>query len=364
MNAFFRFAAAEIYADYGNTPKTADDFDQDKVFDGRQTIKSIVEGQHTGGPFYGPFGVTGLENNHPDDTVDRALLVKESFVADPESQHFEDQSKGLCLSCHQCAMGTKDAGTGKFNTGCVIWHANSGFDDATNNTSTDSAPKCTKCHMERVANKTVLHKWDDPDELFTVADGVTPHFDPDSGIGPVAEGYLNNHAFMATQIKEYGPGKLKSAVKADLKATMVQEEIVVEADIFNQTGHFFPGTMPMRRALMRVIATDAEDNKLPLISATGKSKYKDIKHKIATLPGEKVVKGRKFVERDAPLQPVTFTGQIPDLDGGEVSSQKFNMATVPYASLHPASMVGGAPTLTDGSWRYAGNFKEQGNYRQ
>ena len=190
MNAFFRFAAGEIYQDYANTPKTAAEFDQDKTFDGRQTIKSMVEGAHTGGPFYGPFGVTGLENHNEDDDarVDRADLVKAAFDPgspdfDPESQHFKDQSKGLCLSCHQCAQGTKDAETGKFNTGCVIWQANSGFDDATNNTSTDSAPKCTKCHMERVANKTVLHKWDDPDELFTVADGVshTSTRTPESG---------------------------------------------------------------------------------------------------------------------------------------------------------------------------------------
>ena len=42
MNSFFRFAAAEIYNDYGNTPKTTADFDVDKKADGRHTIKSIV----------------------------------------------------------------------------------------------------------------------------------------------------------------------------------------------------------------------------------------------------------------------------------------------------------------------------------
>ena len=137
MNSFFRFAAAEIYNDYGNTPKTTADFDVDKKADGRHTIKSIVidEKQHTGGPYYGPFGVTGITNHHADDTVDRAALVKSSFTADPESQHFEAQSKGLCLSCHQCAMGTKNKDSGRFNTGCVIWQANSGFGEETNHTS-------------------------------------------------------------------------------------------------------------------------------------------------------------------------------------------------------------------------------------
>jgi len=358
MNSFFRFAAAEIYADYGDTPKTTDEFDVNKKSDGRHTIKSIVKGQHTGGPFYGPFGITGLSNFHPDDTVDRAELQKESFAADPESQHFEGQSKGLCLSCHQCAMGTKNKDSGHFNTGCVIWQANSGFDDATNNTSTESSPKCAKCHMERIANKTVLHKWNQPDTLFTAADGVTPHFDPDSGIGPVAEKYLNNHAFMATKIGEYGPVKLKSAIKAKLKAKRKGDKVKAKVKIFNQTGHFFPGTMPMRRALMRVVAVDENGTKLPLKKAKGESEFEDVKHKVATLPGETVVEGHDVVERKAHKTPVTFTGQTPDLDGGPVKSQQFSTDTVPFASSHPEQIVNGKPTQqSDGSWQFQGDAR-------
>ena len=358
MNSFFRFAAAEIYSDYADTPKTTDEFDQGKTADGRHTIKSIVKGQHTGGPYYGPFGITGITNHNAADTVDRAALQKPSFVADPESQHFESQSKGLCLSCHQCAMGTKDKDSGHFNTGCVVWQASSGFDDATNNSATDSSPACKSCHMERVADKTVLHKWNSPDELFTAADGVTTHFDPDSGVGPVAEGYLNNHAFMATQINEYGPAKLESAISAKLKAKRKGNKIIVNANIFNKTGHFFPGTMPMRRALMRVIATDAEGNKLAVKKATGQSIYKDVKHRVATLPGEEVMEGFRVVERDAPLQPITFTGQTPDLDGGKVQSQQFSTGTVPYASPHPGNIVNAKPMQqTDGSWQYEGDAK-------
>ena len=355
MNSFFRFAAAEIYNDYANTPKTTAEFDVNKKADGRHTIKSIETGQHTGGPFYGPFGVTGLTNHNAADTVDRAAMVKQSFVADPESQHFEDQSKGLCLSCHQCALGTKNKDSGQFNTGCVIWQANSGFDDATNNTDTDSAPKCVKCHMERVANKTVLHKWNSPNELFTAADGVSTHFDPDSGVGPVAEGYLNNHAFMATKIGEYGPVKLKSAVSASLKAKRRGNNIVVNTSIFNKTGHFFPGTMPMRRVLMRVVATDARGNKLPVKRATGRSIYRDVKHRVATLPGEKVEKGHRVVKRSAPLQAASFTGQTPDLNGSRVSSQQFDTGRVAFVTPHPAAMVNAKPTQqADGSWRYQG----------
>ncbi len=358
MNAFFRFAGPEIYADPANTPKSRDAFDVNKKADGRQTIKSIVPGQHTGGPYYGPFGVTGTENHNDTDTVDRAALVKPSFLDNPEALHFGDQSKGLCLSCHQCAMGTKNKDSGHFNTGCVIWQANSGFDNAASNTSTDTSPKCAKCHMERVADKTVLHKWNQPDVLFTAADGVTPYFDPASGFGPVAEGYLNNHAFMATQVAAYGPVKLESAIDADLEAELEHGAVKVEASIFNKTGHFFPGTMPMRRAIMRVVVTDSTGRKLPMIRATGESEYKDVEHRVATLPGERVMPGHEVVTRKAPSQPIVFTGSQPDLDGGPVESQQFSTGTVPFVSSHPEQILNGKPVRqADGTWRFQGDAR-------
>ncbi len=371
MNAFFRFAAAEIYSDYGNTPKAPGDFDVNKLADGRHTMKSIVLGQHTGGPYYGPFGVTGLTNHNADDTVDRAALVKSSFLADPESQHFADQSKGLCLSCHQCALGRKDtdpANPGHFNTGCAIWQANSNFDNAANNTSTEESPKCAKCHMERVENKTVLHKWNSPDELFTAEDGVTSHFDPDGESGPVPEKYLNNHAFMATKINNYGPGKLKSAVDASLSASKQGDNIVVQASVLNKTGHFFPGTMPMRRALMRIVATDSEGNKLKFVQATGVSTFEDVTHHIATLPGESIPAGHDIVTRKAPIESIVFSGQTPDLDGSNVSSQKFGSEVITFTSPHPggfpAPLGGASPTFIENpdapeksAWRYQGKIK-------
>ncbi|MEE9303556.1 MAG: multiheme c-type cytochrome [Thiotrichaceae bacterium] len=370
MNSFFRFAAAEIYSDYGNTPKVLADFDTGKVADGRHTIKSIVKNQHTGGPYYGPFGVTGLTNHNSSDTVDRAALVKTSFTADPESQHFEAQSKGLCLSCHQCALGRKDtdlANPNHFNTGCAIWQANSNFDNAANNNDVAESPKCAKCHMERVANKTVLHKWNSPNELFTAADGVTSHFDPEGTVGPVPEKYLNNHAFMATKIGNYGPGKLQSAVDSTLSANKVGNNVVVTASLFNKTGHFFPGTMPMRRALMRVIATDSAGNKLNLVQATGNSTFEDVSHQVATLPNEIVQAGHDVVTRKAPVQAVVFSGQTPDLNGSAVNSQQFGSAVETFTSPHPGGFpgpLGGAtPTLivnadpTKSVWRYQGKIK-------
>ncbi len=359
MNQFFRFAAAEIYEDYANTPKTTAEFDQNKKSDGRHTIKSIVIGQHTGGPFYGPFGVTGTKNRHPDDTVDRLALVKPSFTEENSvDKHFNAQSKGLCLSCHQCAMGTKNKDTGKFNTGCVVWQANSGFAEETNHTDTEYSPKCAKCHMERVANKTVLHKWNSPDELFTKEDGVTKHFDPDSGIGPVAEKYLNNHAFMATKTKNYGSVKLASAIEGGLSASRNGDDVEVDASILNLAGHLFPGTMPMRRALLRVIATDSEGTKLNLKSATGMSEFVDVSHTVATLPGESVVEDSQVVFRKAPLEPISFTGQQPDLDGSTVASQQFSKASIDWTSVHPGGMVDAKPTKqANDTWRFQGKAR-------
>ena len=362
MNSFFRFAGAEIYSDYANTPKVAADFDVGKVADGRQTIKSIVAGQHTGGPYYGPFGVTGLTNHNASDTVDRAALVKSSFSADPAKQHFEEQSKGLCLSCHQCALGRKDtdpANPNHFNTGCVLWQANSNFDNAANNTSTAESPDCASCHMERVANKTVLHKWNKPDELFTAADGVTSHFDPANPDSLVSQKYLNNHAFMATKVENYGAVKLKSAVDETLSASRSGNNVVVKASLFNKTGHFFPGTMPARRVLMRIIATDAAGNKLPLVQATGNSTFEDVTHEIATLPNESIPTGHDTVTRKKAVQVIVFTGQTPDLNGGAVNSQQFDTTRFPFASPSPEGFPGGATPAqtTTGDWRYTGTIK-------
>ena len=80
MNKFFALIGPEKYNDAGNTPKADAEFDQGKAADGRYTIKSIATcqkndqagecdgetGYYTGGPFYGPFGVTGLSNSRKD----------------------------------------------------------------------------------------------------------------------------------------------------------------------------------------------------------------------------------------------------------------------------------------------------------
>ena len=197
---------------------------------------------YTGGPFYGPFGVTGLSNsNLVDDATDREALVNPHFVEATEAadgdkftseHHFAAYGKALCLSCHQrssLALNPEFDGIPGITDGdqflelCSTWTAMSdGVGDNYQDTAT--APKCQRCHMEPLEEKdgeavTVLHQWDQPDELFTLAEEphLTKHFLPpvdDGTVGPVAEGYLNNHAFMGANTADFGTTKIKTGYGA------------------------------------------------------------------------------------------------------------------------------------------------------
>ncbi|MGD8265836.1 MAG: multiheme c-type cytochrome, partial [Chromatiales bacterium] len=124
MNAFFALIGPEKYTDFGNTPKFEADYDIGKAADGRYTMKSTAtgcetydeddncvgtRGYYTGGPFYGPFGITGLSNSRDDDLSYRPALVKQEFknAVGETPDKFEDKhqfaayGKALCLSCHQ-----------------------------------------------------------------------------------------------------------------------------------------------------------------------------------------------------------------------------------------------------------------------
>ena len=122
MNKFFRLWGPEKYADYSNTPKNSDMFDVAKSKDGRYTMtsknKSGTDGKihYTGGPFYGPFGVSGKSNENASDTTDRKSLVNPHFNKDTNN-HFGNNGKSLCLSCHQRSAGAATS-TGEFMELC------------------------------------------------------------------------------------------------------------------------------------------------------------------------------------------------------------------------------------------------------
>lgn len=417
MNAFFALVGPEIYGNplaefnYANTPKDMVDFDTDKTADGRHTIKSTFTGcdendstlcYFTGGPFYGPFGVTAVENNRDDDITDRHALVNPHFTDAVEAadgdkftseHHFAAYGKSLCLSCHQrssLALNPEFNGIpgiqddDQFLELCSTWTAMSdGVGD--NYSDTETAPKCQRCHMEPLANKIVLHKWDEPDELFTAEDGVTEHFDPDSGIGPVAEGYLNNHAFMGANTKDFGLVKIQSGFEARMSAKMKRRgrdddaddsdddrrsgksegkgkaknsgQIIVRTSLQNKTAHMFPGAHPMRRVLTRVVVSDADGNKLPFLSATGRSKFRTIRNQLAVLEGDEIMPGYQTVKvkYDDDREIVT-QGQTPNLDddGETVSSQMMDPALMAWSSPD-GTVINSEPVQNeDGSWSILG----------
>lgn len=396
MNAFFALIGPEKYLDFGNTPKQAADFDIGKKADGRHTIKSIdtgcvtkddegncTSGHFTGGPFYGPFGVTGTENSRPDDASHREEQVSEAFehavaAADGDKfesrHHFAAYGKSLCLSCHQRsslmlnpdsnglpgvqAKSVDGVAPDQFLELCSTWTAMSdGIGDNFQDTAT--APKCQRCHMEPLKGKTVLHQWDQPDKLFTLADNpkLTRHFLPrsDGGtVGPVAERYLNNHAFMGANTADFGTVKIKSGFKTRMKAELREDDdkrkrkgsgrddddddnltLVVKTSLINKTAHMFPGAHPIRRFMTRVVVRDANGNFIPYTSAIGKSKFKDVTNKVATLEGDKIMPGFKRVKVDYNKhRDLVIQGQTPNLDGkGEaVYSQYMDMSKVSWAS--------------------------------
>jgi hypothetical protein len=399
MNAFF----ALIGPDKGNHQDTAkEDFvtwDASKGHDGRYVMKSIktgcetyddegncvgTRGYYTGGPFYGPFGVTGLSNSRVDDISMRGDLVKPEFEAAVgelpdkfEDKHqFAAYGKALCLSCHQRSSlmlnpefngvpGVQPGGEDpdQFLELCSTWTA---FSDGVGNNfeDTKTSPKCQRCHMEPlddVADKdeegnvisrdaVVLHQWDQPDVLFTKEDEphLTAPFDPESEYGPVAEGYLNNHAFMGANTADFGLTKIKTGFEADMKAKKKGNKIVVKTKLQNKTAHMFPGAHPMRRVLTRLVVTDADGNMLSYRHAKGSSKFKSITNQVAVLEGNSIKPGFETVDVEYNKHAdVVIQGYTPDFKGWKhVSSQYMDPADIDWVSPD-ATVKNSAPVCTE-----------------
>lgn len=341
MNKFFRLWGPEKYADYNATPK--DNFDIGKAADGRYTMHSIdINGTNgkvhfTGGPFYGPFGVTGKANENDTDETNRTALVNPHFDMDTNN-HFGESGKGLCLSCHQRSAGAAvpsgEEGAGQFMELCSTQIAVSTGDDTGFN-DTLSSPKCQKCHMERIEGK-VLHRWAAPDENWTLANNpdLTAHFDPEDtdGLGdenPVAAGWLNSHAFLGaskTGQKTSVVAKIKSGFDANLSVDSSGGQLTVTTTFTNKTAHMFPGAHPMRRVLTRVIVKDDTNATIEWSSVTGMSTFDDINNTVQPLV-DKVLHSSALstvpvIENGS--ASLRFPGKVADLNGSAVVSQKFD----------------------------------------
>lgn len=344
MNKFFRLWGPEKYSDYAHTPKSLNEYDVDKLADGRYSMTSKdVNGtdgktHFTGGPFYGPFGVTGVRNENATDDTNRSAQVHPDFAYD-SNNHFGSKGKTLCLSCHQRSAGagvpSGEEGAGQFMELCSTWNAvTTGTDD--NIRDELSSPRCQKCHMEKIEG-TVLHQWARPDKLFEDKSILTEHFyhDDSEGFGdenPVASGWLNSHAFLGASKtggdKAAAVAKIKSGFDADLDATLSGDTLTVTTNITNKTAHMFPGAHPMRRVLTRVIVTDSEGNLVAGSSATGNSTFGNITNTVATLTG-KTLHSSADSEVTVNLNgsdALEFPGKVADLNGSAVDSQNFASA--------------------------------------
>jgi hypothetical protein len=406
MNAFF----ALIGPDKGNvenTVKEKEDFpawDENKSHDGRYVIKSTktgcetedtegncvgTVGYYTGGPFYGPFGVTGLSNSRGDDISMREWLVKPDFVAavgelpdkfeDPHQ--FAAYGKALCLSCHQRSSlmlnPESDADPGievvdgvhvgddQFLELCSTWTAMS---DGVGNNFEDTAtsPKCQRCHMEPLTTidgkaAVVLHQWDRPDLLFTEDDveHLTYPFVPDNNppYGPVSEGYLNNHAFMGANTKDFGTTKIETGFEADMevKFNKGKKLLTVETYLQNKTAHMFPGAHPMRRVWTRLVLFDKNGNMLPFRQAKAESTFNDITNQVAVLDGNEIKDGFETVEVAYNKHAdVVIQGYTPDFTGKKhVSSQYMDSTEVDWVSPD-GTVRNSAPVCTTGEFDSAG----------
>jgi len=371
MNKFFRLWGPEKYAAYHATPKGGDagTFDEGKSADGRYTMTSKdingTDGKvhFTGGPFYGPFGVTGISNENITDETNRTALINPHYDMEGNN-HFGESGKGLCLSCHQRSAGAAvpkgEDGAGSFMELCSTQMAVTTGDDIASG-DTLSSPKCQKCHMERIQG-TVLHQWARPDLLWTkeINEGLTAHFDPSDpdelgDENPVAAGWLNSHAFLGaskTGQKTSVTAKIQSGFDSSLDQINDGSTLVVSTKLTNKTAHMFPGAHPMRRVLTRVIVT-SDQGVIELEDAFGTSSFTDIENSVQTLAG-KVLHSSALATvpvMENGSAELDFPGKAADLNGSAVSSQKFDMTlvTIPGTDSTIADQTVSASGLTTGT---------------
>ncbi|MCO4845521.1 MAG: hypothetical protein KC427_05830 [Sulfurovum sp.] len=364
MNKFFRLWGPEKYHTTGattaHTPKgvnvdhAAGEFDIGKKFDGRYTMTSKdingTDGKthFTGGPFYGPYGVTGTTNENGTDETNRTALVNPHYDVEGNN-HFGESGKGLCLSCHQRSAGAWSKEAGAFMELCSTQMAVTTGDDTASNDSM-SSPKCQKCHMERIEG-TVLHQWARPDKLFTLADNpaLTGHFDPEDpdnygDDNPVAAGWLNSHAFLGASKTFIDPTRKASAkakIQSGFDATLEEwnngSVLVVTTTLTNKTAHMFPGAHPMRRTLTRVIVTDENGEKIEFGDAYGQSTFDYIENNVQPLLNKKLhssaLEGGVVPVANNGSENLSFPGKVADLSGDAISSQKFDGTVVTLTAV-------------------------------
>ncbi|GIT97873.1 cytochrome c family protein [Sulfurovum sp. TSL1] len=373
MNKFFRLWGPEKPKNYAALGSATDITNRAK--DGRYSMaRKDLNGtdgkvHYTGGPFYGPFGVTGITNENETDESNRSAYINPHFAdahLNPafngdgsEFNHFADHGKALCLSCHQRSAGAADPVTGDFMELCSTWNAVTTGDD-NNMDDTMTSPKCQKCHMEKIEG-TVLHQWARPDKLFTLADNpaLTPHFDPadPENLGdesPVVGKWLNSHGFLGASKtggdKVAAVAKIKSGFEGSVSTSIDGDILTVTTTLSNKTGHMFPGAHPMRRVLTRLIVTDGEGNKFTPTPTSSISTFTDATNTLATLTGKTLddTQATTVTVMENGSKNLDFPGKVADLNGSAVLSQNFASAETGPVTISATDATVKNQTVTDG----------------
>ena len=263
MNEFFAFVGPVVYKD---------DVARDgKSKDGRHTLKAInvttdatAAKYYAGGPYYGPYGATGIHNEHPDDkTLEREKLVNAAFnTENAKTSHFSGGSKKLCLSCHQRSAGAADPTHGGKLELCITKHVTTDSEKAT-----ESSPNCTSCHMEKRTG-IVLNKWKKEGEAYS------PLFLPQGMATLLENKQFSSHAWEA--------GNSKTKLAAGISTSLAVSGSEATAVIQNLTAHAFPGAHPMRRVVLMVRAFDDSGNEIAASSTTGSTEFTDTTFKYNT----------------------------------------------------------------------------------
>ena len=352
MNKFFRLWGPELNSANATTGKMDVKSKDGRYTFGARLLHNSTQTVYTGGPFYGPFGATGTTNENSNDTSVREAHA--DFDTDTNN-HFGNNGKALCLSCHQRSAGAFDGAstpTG-FMELCSTWNAMS--DVAGDNLTDDqNSPKCQKCHMEKIANKTVLHKWGQPNKLFTKAvnPNLTSHFDLESSVSatdnPVKGQWLNSHAFIGGSkigLSDSYKAKIQSGFDATTDATLSGNTLTVTTTFTNKTAHMFPGAHPMRRVLSKMIVRDSANATISFSNATGTSTFGDITNTISTINGESVYGTNTVDVVYSATTNVDIVNKTANLSNTEVTSQKFDRTTItitaPDSTISSQSYVDG-----------------------
>ena len=315
------------------------DHSSGRIRDGRYDMKPMFASDadntyYAGGPYYGPYGATALTSDNPND----ALQDRSGLVNSNAHKYFGENSKKLCLSCHQRSASAIDPNFGGKMELCTTKHVTDN-----DSVATAASPNCTTCHMEKRTG-IVLNPWKQ--------EGVKHSNTGVAGLDALlTAGTFSSHEWEASNSKP----KLAAGITTSLNFTT--GATTATAKITNNTPHAYPGAHPMRRVILMVRAFDASGNEIAAdASTTGNSSYADTTYSYGNVS--------TTIDWDSRVLKDFFNninGMIADLTGAVVGSQKMggtgtalNGDAVTTAKRRTLDVVIGSSTYNTGLTRIYG----------